>query len=153
MRARWSRWNALVLLALVVVSAGIAQTNTGHGLLRDVGLSQASPSYTELAFTDPQALPVQLRSVHASIPVSFGIHNVSDSSRTYSWSIALVRSGRSRPVAAGVARTPAQGRAAVDRTVAISCTGGRLQIVIRLAASAESIDFWVACAPGGRSVR
>lgn len=153
MRARWSRWSALVLLALVVVSAGIAQTSTGHGLLREVGLSQASPGYTELAFTDPQALPTQLGSEHASIPVSFGIHNVSDSSRTYSWSIETVRSGRSHPVAAGVVRTPAQGRAAVDRTVALSCAGGRLQIVIRLAALAEPIDFWVTCAPGRRSAR
>jgi hypothetical protein len=153
MRLRWSRWSALVLLALVVVSAGIAQTGTGHGLLRDVGLYQVPPSYTELAFTDPQALPLQFGSGHVSIPVSFGIHNVSDSSRTYNWSIALVSSGRSRPAAAGVVHTPAQGRATVDRTVETSCAGGRLQVVIRLASPAQSIDFWGTCTPGSRSVR
>jgi len=140
-----------VLLALVVVSAGVAQTSAGHGLLKDVGLFQAPPSYTELAFTNPQSLPTQLSSEQASIPVSFGIHNVSGSSHTYRWSIELVRSGRSQLKAAGVVSAPAQGRATVDRTVAMPCVGGQLQVVARLASPAESIDLWVACAPSGRS--
>jgi hypothetical protein len=147
-----NRRSGLVLLALVVVSAGLAQTSPGHDLLRYVGLSQAPASYTELAFTNPRALPSQLESERASVTVSFGIHNVSDSSRTYRWLIDLVGSGRSQTKAAGVVSTPAQGRVTIDRTVAVSCTGGRLQVIARLASPAQSIDFWLVCAARGGSV-
>jgi hypothetical protein len=148
-----NKWSVLVLAALVVASAGLAQTSAGHGLLRDIGLSQTPASYTELAFTDPQALPTQLGSEHAAINMSFGIHNVSDSSRTYRWSIELVRSGRSSLKAAGVVSTPAYGRATVDKTVTTSCAGGRLEVVADLASPAESIDLWLTCAPRSGSTR
>lgn len=145
-------WSVLALLALVVTSAGLAQTSAGHGLLEDVGLSRAPAGYTELAFTSPRTLPTQLRSQNAAIAVSFGIHNASGSPRTYRWSIELVRSGHSHLQAAGVASTPAQGRATVTRVVTASCMGGRLQVVARLVSVAESIDFWVTCVPRGGSV-
>lgn len=148
-----SGWSALVLVALIVTSASLAQTNAGHGLLRDIGLFQTPSSYTELAFIDPQALPTQLQAEKASINVSFGIHNVSDSPRTYRWSIELVRSGQSHLEDAGDVNTAAQGRAVVDRTVTTSCAGGRLQVVARLASPAESIDFWVTCVPRSRSAQ
>ena len=156
MLRRWAKarpvsnwYGLLALLALVVAGATLAQVTAGS-LLRDVGLSQSPPSDTELAFSHPQALPTALRSVHGAIAVSFDIRNVSDASRTYRWRIELVRSRQRRTVAAGVVSTPSQGGARVDKTVATSCAGGRLQVVARLTSPAESIDFWVACAPGSR---
>ena len=146
-------WGGLVVLALVLLGASLAQTGTGHALLQDTGLYEAPPSFTELAFTAPANLPAQLKSAHAPIGVSFSIHNVSGASRTYDWSIALVRSSQSHVKASGVATVPPQGRATVAKTVAMSCVGGRLQIVVRLASPAESIDFWVTCPLQTRSVQ
>jgi hypothetical protein len=148
---RW--WGALVLLALVVLCASLAQTGTGHALLQDAGLYEAPPTYTELTFTSPENLPTQLNSKHAAVGVSFSIHNVSGASRTYNWSITLVGSAHSHVGASGAATVPAQGRAIVARTVAVACAAGRLQVVVRLASPPESIDFWATCPLETRSAR
>jgi hypothetical protein len=151
LRGRRGWWSALALLVLVVASAGLAQTSSGQGLLRDVGFSRA-PSFTALAFTRPQNLPTKLTSEHASISVSFGIRNVSGSSHTYRWSIATLPSDQKQPKAAGVVRLLPQGYATVAKSFPLACVQRRLQIVVRLTSPAESIDFWVACPSHGRSV-
>lgn len=148
-----SWWSALVLVVLVASSAGLAQTRQGHALLQDTGLFKVPTSYTELAFTDPRSLPSKLRSKRAPINVSFAVHNVSGSLRTYQWSIVLVRSGRSHVKASGAVNVPAQGNVTVTRTVAMACVGGRLQVVVRLVSSAEYIDFWARCPSPIRSAR
>ena len=143
-----SGWrSALALLALVVVAAGLSQTGQGHSLLRDVGLYKDPASYAELAFADPSKLPGQLPSKRAPIRVAFRVHNVSGASRGYRWSIALVHSGKSSQATSGVVQLPAQGDVMVAKTATATCTGGRLQVVVRLADPAESIDFWVTCPP------
>jgi hypothetical protein len=139
------RWSAVVLVAFVVLCAGLAQTRPGHALLQDAGLFQAPSSDTELAFTSPAVLPLQLKSPHTPIGVSFDIHNVSSSSRRYQWSIVLVGSGQSRVSATGAVNMPALGHATVARAVTAACDSGRLQVVVRLTAPAESIFFWVTC--------
>ena len=88
------RRSALALLALVVVMARLAQTSHGHSLLKDAGLYQEPASYTGLAFTAPDKLPGQLTSKRTPVGVAFRIHNASGSSRSYRWSITLVRSAR-----------------------------------------------------------
>jgi hypothetical protein len=140
------RWSAVALMALVLLGAGLAQTRPGRGLLQGAGLLQVPSSYTELAFTVPSNVPVKLKSRHALIGVSFGIHNVSDSQRTYRWTIIFVRSGRSHVKASGAVRAPGQGQALVAKNFATVCVGGRLQVVVQLAIPAESIDFWTTCA-------
>lgn len=143
------RWSAFGLAAVVVLAAGLAQTGPGHALLQDTGLYQVPTSYTQLSFTAPNSLPASLESERAPIHVSFAIHNVSGSSRTYHWSIELVRSGRGHQEASGAVNAPAQGSVTVARTVTMACTGGRLQVVVRLASPVESIDFWTACSSPG----
>lgn len=138
-------WRSVAFLLLVLLCVGLAQTSKGHGVLRDVGLFQVPPSYTELAFTDPRGLPLELSSKQAPIHVSFNMHNVSGSSRAYHWSITMMRSGKSHLKASGVTPTTANGSATVARTVSMPCVGGRLQVVVRVAESTEPIDFWVAC--------
>ena len=140
-------WSVIVLLALVVC-VGFAQTSVGHALLQDLGLFEAQTPITELAFSNPQDLPSELTSDHPSINVSFRIHNVSLSPRTYQWSIVLVRSGQSYLAATGAQSIPPSGDATVNKTVVTTCAGGRLQVRAQLAAPAESIDFWVSCPPG-----
>ena len=103
------------------------------------------PLYTELAFTTPGALPNTLPTTKASVEVSFGIHNVSGNPRSYNWSIVLVHSGVSKVKASGAVLTAAQGRASVTRSVVPACTGGQVQIVVRLASPAQSISFRMTC--------
>jgi hypothetical protein len=141
------RWPLLSIVAAVLICTGLAQTQPGHVLLRDTGLYETPAVYTELAFNDPGALPSAVGKPNGTVKVSFGIHNVSYAARSYRWSIQTVQAGKNRVEASGAARTPAQGRTGVTRSVAAACAGGRLQVVVRLARPAESISFWVTCPP------
>ena len=144
-----ARWLGLAgLIAATVTAAGVAQTPAGHSALASAGLFDEPASYTALAFAAPQALPEQLRSPHSDLNVSFVIRNSSGGSRSYRWSITMLRDGRSRRGAAGVVWVRAGSAATVARRVAASCTGGRLRVSVKLSRPAESIDYWTACAPG-----
>jgi hypothetical protein len=141
------RWPLLLLVAVVLCCAGLAQTLQGHVLLRDAGLYETPATYTELAFSQPGALPGALVKPSTKLTVSFGIHNVSDAPRSYQWSIALVHRGKSQIKASGAVQAPAQGRATVTRPVVAVCVGGRLEVIVRLASPDESISFWMTCPP------
>ncbi len=143
------RWSLLALVVLVMACAGLAQTSRGHALLRDMGLYEEPASYTELAFTSPDALPYRLKSAKEPVGVSFSVRNVSGSPRSYQWSIAEVHDGKSQVRATGTVAVPAQAGATVTRSVATACATGRLQVVVSLASPAQSIDFWVACPAAG----
>lgn len=140
-----NRWQLLLLVAAVLVCAGLAQTQPGHALLRNTGLYETPAAYAELTFSAPGNLPSAVAKPNADITVAFGIHNVSGDSRDYHWSIMLVHSGKSQVRASGTVLTPAQGRTAVTRSVPAACSSGRVQVVVRLASPAESISFWVTC--------
>jgi hypothetical protein len=135
-----------LLVAVVLICVSLAQTQQGHVVLGDVGLYK-TVSYTELAFSDPGTLPGTLEKPHEDLDVSFGIHNVSTDARSYHWSIVLVHGTYGQVKASGNVLTAAQGRATVSKSVAASCTGGRLQVVVRLASPSESISFRMTCPP------
>lgn len=144
--ARW--WGFAGLIAATVTAAGVAQTPAGHAALASTGLFDEPASYTALSFAAPQALPEQLPSAHANLNASFVIRNSSGGSRSYQWSITVLRDGHSRRVASGEARVAAGSAVTVASRVAASCTGGRLRVAVNLTRPAESIGFWTACAPG-----
>ena len=131
----------------------LAQTSQGHALLSDAGLYKAPTGYAELAFTDSGALPDTLTSAKGAkgqakgqVPVSFSVHNVSGSSSAYQWSIAITASGKSQVKATGTLGVPAQGTATATKSVTVACgKAPSLQVTVRLASPAESIDFWVSC--------
>lgn len=139
------RWHLLFLVGVLLACAGLAQTQSGHVLLSKVGLYETPAVYTELAFSEPNALPSVLKRPTASVKVSFVIHNVSNASRSYQWSIVLVHAGKDQVRASGAVQTPAQGQVEVTRSVVASCIGGKLQATARLANPAESISFWMTC--------
>ena len=142
------RWSLLALVAVLMVCAAFAQTSQGHAMLRDAGLYKMPATYTELAFTNSGDLPVA-PTAKEKIPVSFSIHNVSGSSSAYRWSIAVTGNGKAQGKTAGTVGVPAQGKATVTKTVTAACGNApRLDVVVRLASPAESIDFWVTCPAG-----
>ena len=147
--ARW--WGLAGLTAAAVTAAGVAQTPAGHSALASAGVFSEPASYTSLAFAAPQSLPEQLQARHANLDASFRIRNASGGSRSYQWSITVLRHGHSHRVAGGGVRVQAGSAATVARQVATSCAGGRLRVAVNLARPAESIDFSTACAPGGRN--
>jgi hypothetical protein len=143
-----ARWQLLLPTAFVLVGATLAQTQQGHMVLGAVGVYK-TVSYTELAFSDPMTLPRTLEKPHEDLNVSFGIHDVSADASSYAWSVVLIHGTESQVKASGNVLTAAQSRVTVTKSVAVSCTGGRLQVVVRLASPNESISFWVTCPPKG----
>jgi hypothetical protein len=135
----------VMVVALVLLCVGLAQTSQGHVLLGDMGLYEQPASYTELTFTTPGDLPSTLPSPNSPIDVSFSIHNVSGAAHPYQWSVVLTKTGQSHVKASGTITVPAQGRVTVTKSVAMTCVGGRLQVLVRLVNPAESVDFWVTC--------
>lgn len=148
------RWGGpFALIAVVAVIVSLAQTGPGYALLKDAGLYKEPASYTELAFSAPANLPARLTSKETSVRLAFRIRNVSGSSRGYRWSVVLVHAGRSKVAASGAVAVPAQGQISVAKTLPLTCTGGRLQVIVRLADPRESVDFWATCGPAARSKR
>lgn len=141
------RWHLLLLVAAVLAFVSLAQTSQGHTLLADAGLYETPAVYTELAFSQPTALPTTLKEPGGDVTVSFGIHNVSATVRAYEWSIVVVHDGKSQVKASGTAPVPSQGRTSIARSVVAACASGQTQVVVRLAAPAESINFWMTCQP------
>jgi hypothetical protein len=140
------RWRGLAALAAAaVLAAGVGQTGAGHAILRSAGLLSEPSGYTSLAFTDPQALPEQLAAKRTDVGISFVVRNSTPASHDYQWSVVLVAGQQTRRLAGGTVRV-APGRAAViARSASISCSRGRVQMVVGLARPAESIDAWAAC--------
>jgi hypothetical protein len=144
--ARW--WGLAGLTAAAVTAAGVAQTPAGHSALASAGLFSEPASYTALSFATPQSLPEQLRSTHANLGATFVIRNSSGGSRSYEWSVTLLRDGHTHRLASGTVRVRAGSAVTVPQRVATSCAGGRLRVAVNLTRPAESIGFWTACAPG-----
>jgi hypothetical protein len=140
------RWRGVaILLVVVALAAGLAQTSPGHAMLRMAGLLEAPTSYTSLAFQRPQELSEQLRSKRANIAVAFVIHNVGGATRDYQWSLLLTQASRTRRMAAGSVRIASGHGIAISRSVNIVCPRGRVRIAVSLVRPAEFIDAWMAC--------
>lgn len=140
-------WGLAALIVVVLACTGMAQTPSGHALLRVAGLYEEPASYTALSFSSPQTLTNAVFTKKARVSVPFTIRNVSGASRTYDWSIDVVHGRVSQVSSKGSVTVAAQGTANVTRSLSTTCPSGRIQLVVRLASPAESIDFWVAC-PG-----
>jgi hypothetical protein len=149
-RLRPGRWlgrplGLLTLLAVLALLAGLAQTPPGSSVLRDTGLVGSPQTYTSLYFTDPGALPSTVPSGHVALTVSFSVHNASSSSNNYQWTIQVGQGNQQTPAASGTITVPPGGTKPQNSQLDTFCPSGDLQVVVRLAAPAESIDFRAAC--------
>jgi hypothetical protein len=143
---RVSRWQGITTLTLAaVLAAGIGQASAGHVVLRRLGLLGGPAPYTSLAFLHPQSLPGQLPAARARVDTSFVIYNSDVARHDYQWSLQLVHSGHDRVVDAGAVQVPGRHRTVILRATEISCSGGEVEIVIKLIHPAEAIDAFAAC--------
>jgi hypothetical protein len=145
---RWGRWRGLIILiGGVIVLASVFQTSVGHAILRAAGLSPEPTGYTSLSFLHPQSLPEQLKRAHGTTVTSFAIHNATSSTHDYRWSVSLVHRGRIRRVRTDNVRLAPGRETEITQSIAITCTRGRVRVVVSLESPAESIDTWMACRP------
>jgi hypothetical protein len=135
----------VALLVAIVAVAGFAQTAAGQSLMRSAGLVRAPGAGTALSFTDPGALPTSLPAGHVGLTVSFAIHNASGSAASYRWTVEVVYGKKHVRAASGQTDIVANGTKAETRQVTTFCPRGQLEVVVRLAAPAESIHFRAAC--------
>ena len=122
------RWGLVILIGGAVVLAGLFQTGVGRALLIKAGLSQG-PGYTSLSFLHPQSLPDRLRSRQVRVGASFVIHNATNATQDYHWSVVLMLYGQGRRVDAGIVRLSSGHTAVIGQSVAITCTRARVRIV------------------------
>jgi hypothetical protein len=136
-----------LLAPLLGLAAAItlAQTPAGHSVLRLTGLEQSPTAYSALYFTDPGGLPATLPSGHVALNVSFTVHNASQHANSYQWTVQLVQGEKTQSAASGTLAIPAGGTRAENSPVTALCPSGALEVVVRLAAPAESIHFRAAC--------
>ena len=142
------RWSVVAICSALISVVLLAQTSGGHGVLRSLGLLEEPPGYSALYFSAPQSLTGQLFTDESLLTLSFGIRNAKDSSHVYAWSVSTVRAGRSTDVASGTERIAAGGEVTVVRKILTSCAGGRLEFVVHLAHTSESISYWTTCVGG-----
>ena len=140
------------LVAIVVLALGVGQTDLGHAALRKAGLLEDPPSYTSLAFAQPQSLPERLHTRLSIVKVSFVIHN-SGGPGDYQWSVLLAQGGSARRVSEGNVHVAPGHGASITRFEDILCPRGPVQIVVSLARPAEQIDFSAACPPAKSSLQ
>lgn len=132
------------LLGLVAAIA-LAQTPPGHSLLRLAGLVKPPASYSALYFTDPAGLPATLPSGHVAVNVSFAVRNAAQSANSYRWTVELMHGGKRLSTASGTMTVPAGGTEAEKKPMTTVCRSGVLDVIVRLAAPAESIHFKAVC--------
>jgi hypothetical protein len=132
------------LLGSLVAILALAQTIPGRSLLRLSGLVPRPAAYSALYFTNPAALPTRV-SGHFDLTVSFAVHNASQAMNSYQWVIQLVQGKKTQRAANGQMMISANGTVAEKSSVRALCRSGKLDVVVRLAAPAESIHFWVTC--------
>lgn len=144
-------WGTTVLVAMIILAAGIGQTNLGHTILQEAGVTGRTTGYTSLAFSDPQFLRSQLGSKPAKINVSFVIQNTGATPHDYQWSVSLTRGQRRYDVATGSVHIPGRHRVTITRSTINSCTRRQIKIAVSLAEPAESIGAWIACSQPSRS--
>jgi hypothetical protein len=140
-----------VPIAAVAVAAGIAQTSTGHAVLRQAGLLQRATPYTSLYFMNARDLPAQLSGRKTPFRVWFAIANESSTSREYAWSVLVTQPRGAHLAGRGSVQVASGSKAVVDRVARISCPGGRVRVTVRVLAAGvdEAIDAWATCVGSG----
>ena len=140
----------IIAPALLVAAAALAQTPTGHTVLRETGLEKAPTSSAALSFAEPQVLPTRLAAQVTVVYAPFTISNNSAAMQNYQWSLGAARTGRrssglsGRTVSGSITMAPG-AEVTMDPALRLSCAGGQIRVTVRLASPAESIYFLANC--------
>jgi hypothetical protein len=133
-------WAAVALLCVAALTS-FAQSSAGQRLLRNLGIAARYQGLTELAFTDPGALPNTIRGTPQDLALPFTITNLSSHARSYLW---FVHAGSSTPTT-GEVSVPADQAAAVTPRFKLGCrTRTRVQLSLD---TGQALAVWLNCEP------
>ena len=143
----------VVVLAMIVIGTGLAQTSTGRHVLGRAGLAQPAEPYTELYFPHPATVVSASASGIRKSRVAFVVHNVRHARTRYAWRIVIRPRGRTY---SGAVSVPVGQRSTVVRRIQINCRShgrghrgadvhARRHVRVSLPGVAESIGYWVSC--------
>lgn len=135
----------LIITVSACTLALLAQTSTGRNALQSAGLVKRPSGYTSLAFQDPTFLPEHLAFRMQHVRIAFVVHNSASESRIYTWRLATVHGHHNERRLSGRIRIASGGSATISRRTAISCSSGRVLIMVTLKTPPESIDAWATC--------
>lgn len=132
----------------MLVLAGLAAAQAGAGtLLRDAGVVPEPARYSELAFADPATLPDTLPAGDSQLVLPIRIGNHEGARTRYRWTVGTARGGAT---ASGEAWVP-DGRATrITPTVAVTCSGRRDRLEVRVWPGDLTVGAWIDCEGGER---
>jgi hypothetical protein len=94
MNALRARLPLLLVVAAVLLALGVAQSSFGSRALRTIGFSGPPQRYTELAFTEANALPARLPA-SGSFTLDVTLRNREGADRRYDWAVISQLAGSS----------------------------------------------------------
>lgn len=143
------RFSLRLQLTVVTVAAllfmGVCQTPLGRSFLKDVGLIGNPDSFTSIAFTKPQSLPLQLAKSRTKLNLGFMISNHTPSIKNYDWALTVAINNKSSLVGKGHIQLAPNNTTTVVRKVEIVCKTGRAKVTVSLQQPAEHIDALMFC--------
>jgi hypothetical protein len=134
----WLGW--LCAAAIVLGAAGVAQTPACQKLFQSVGFINKQSGYTVLAFTQPDQLPVALKS-YMKLSISFIISNKTQTEHDYAWSLSQIYGGHKYRKARGSLNLTPGNSAILSPTITLGYYKSTSKIVVSLDNPDESIDF------------
>ena len=134
---------AAATLGVALVLAMLAQSGTGQGVLRSLGIVAGPERFTELAFAEPLALPSELPAMSTASGAPFVITDREGRTERYSWRV-VERASQIRALASSTV-TLGPGQASyINPPLVFGCTGPRVEVDVLLS-SGEHIGFAAQC--------
>lgn len=114
-------------------------------MLKAIGITGDSGSFTAIAFAKPQDLPVQLSSAHTKLNLAFTISNHTSNAEDYQWAVTVTANKKSALVGNGHAQLVPNDTTTVTQPIEIVCKTGRAEVTVSLKGLDEHIDAWMTC--------
>lgn len=142
---RLGNWRLAALAVGILTIVALAQTPLGRTAMNWTGVAKPPVAYSELYFTNSSTWPSQIPPGHFLLPVSFAVHNATQATKAYHWTIQTVTQTKVVRVVSGQFSLPAGARTVTQQLVTGTCVKSSLQVVVGLASPAESIVLRTAC--------
>lgn len=135
---------SVLIIVLILVAVGLAQTSTGQSVLRSLGLTARHSGFTALYFPYAAELPAAKSGRRGHQQVVFVISNREGRRMSYDWRVSV--SGQGVRLI-GTDALPPGHDVRISQRLALRCPAGRKRVTVSLISPAQSIGYWVRCRP------